>query len=68
MRWLGVEENAYDHAYVRISNDGGSTWNTIWQNPAATIDDGAWVRQEFDVSTYANNQPNVKLRWTPVNL
>jgi hypothetical protein len=63
-RWLGVEQSTWDHAYVRISNNGGSTWNTIWQNPDTTIDDGAWVRQEFDISAYANNQANVKLRWT----
>jgi hypothetical protein len=63
-RWLGVEQSSYDHAYVRISNNGGSTWSTIWQNPDTTIDDGAWVRQDFDISAYANNQANVKLRWT----
>jgi murein tripeptide amidase MpaA len=63
-RWLGVEENIYDHAYLKISNNNGSTWNTVWQNGPATIDDGAWVYQEYDIATWANNQPNVKLRWT----
>jgi hypothetical protein len=61
-RWLGVEEPAYDHAYVRVSNNG-STYTNIWQN-TATITDGAWVRQEFDISAYANNKPAVTLRWT----
>jgi hypothetical protein len=63
-RWLGVEENIYDHAYVKVSNNGGSTWNIVWQNPVATLDDGAWTFQELDLSAYADNQPNVKLRWT----
>jgi carboxypeptidase A4 len=60
-RWLGVEQPAYDHAYVRISTNG-TVWNNVWQNQA-TVYDGAWVYQEYDISTWANNQPNVYLRW-----
>ncbi len=63
-RWLGVETSTYDHAYVRISNNNGSSWTTLWQNPSSTLDDGAWLSQEFDISAYADNKPNVKLRWT----
>ncbi len=33
MRWLGVEVSTYDHAYVRVSNDG-SNWTTVWANEA----------------------------------
>ena len=40
----------------------GSTWYNVWQN-TATIYDGAWVYQEYDLSTWANNQPTVYLRW-----
>ena len=61
-RWLGVEQPSYDHAYVRISNNG-TTWNNLWQN-TATMEGGQWVYQEFDISSYANNQANVRLRWT----
>jgi hypothetical protein len=60
-RWLGVEQPAYDHAYIRISNNG-TAWNNVWQNQA-TIYDGAWVYQEYDISTYADNKPAVYLRW-----
>jgi murein tripeptide amidase MpaA len=60
-RWLGVEQPLYDHAYVRISTNG-TIWNNVWQN-TATMYDGAWVYQEYDISTWANNQPNVYLRW-----
>jgi hypothetical protein len=63
-RWLGVQQSSRDHAALRISNDDGATWTTIWQNPDATLDDHAWVRQDFDLSAYADNQPAVKLRWT----
>jgi hypothetical protein len=61
-RWLGVEQPAYDHAYVRVSNNG-STWTTVWQN-TAQVADTAWSQQEFDISAVADNQPTVYLRWT----
>lgn len=61
-RWLGVEVNTYDHAYVRVSNNG-STWTTIWSN-GAEIADTAWSLQEFDISAVADNQATVYLRWT----
>lgn len=61
-RWLGVEQPAYDHAYVRVSNNG-STWTTVWQN-TAQVADNAWVQQSFDISSIANNQPTVYVRWT----
>ena len=62
-RWLGVERNTYDHAYVRVSNNGTS-WTTIWENPDTDIADTSWVLQEFDISALADNQPTVYLRWT----
>ncbi|MCD6162798.1 MAG: carboxypeptidase regulatory-like domain-containing protein [candidate division Zixibacteria bacterium] len=61
-RWLGVETSSYDHAYVRVSNDG-TNWTTVWSNPG-DIADYAWVVQEFDISSIADNQPVVYLRWT----
>jgi murein tripeptide amidase MpaA len=62
-RWLGVESSRWDHAYVRVSNDG-STWTDVWQNPPSTLIDTSWVYQEFDISAIADNHPNVYLRWT----
>jgi hypothetical protein len=61
-RWLNVEQPSYDHAYVRVSNNG-TTWTTLWQN-AAQITDSAWSYQQFDISAVADNQPTVYLRWT----
>ena len=60
-RWLGVEQPLYDHAYVRISNDG-SNWYTVWENEE-TIEDYAWTQMELDISEYADDQANVYLRW-----
>jgi len=61
-RWLGVEQPVYDHAYVRVSNNG-TDWVTVWEN-TAEIADTSWVRQEIDISAVADNQPTVYLRWT----
>jgi hypothetical protein len=61
-RWLGVEQPAYDHAYVRVSNNG-STWTTVWEN-SGYITDSSWGQQELDISSLADGQATVYLRWT----
>ncbi len=62
MRCLGVESASYDHAYLRISNNG-TNWVNLWQN-SSTVDDGGWVAQQYDISAYADNQATVYIRWT----
>ncbi len=62
-RWLGVERNQYDHAYIRISTNGTS-WTNVWQNPDQEVADRNWVYQEFDLSAWADGKPSVYLRWT----
>jgi len=61
-RWLGVERNLYDHAYVQVSNDG-LNWITIWENPEQQTEDCEWHYMEYDISDYADDQPTVYLRW-----
>lgn len=61
-RWLGVEQPAWDHAYVRVSHNGVN-WTTVWQNEAE-VADSAWVSQDLDISAVADDQPTVYLRWT----
>jgi C1A family cysteine protease len=61
-RWLGVEQPTYDHAYIRVSNNG-TDWVTIWEN-AATITDATWQAMQYDISAVADDQPTVYLRWT----
>ncbi|MBU0641339.1 MAG: hypothetical protein KKB50_20970, partial [Planctomycetes bacterium] len=61
-RWLGVEQAAYDHAYVRVSNDG-TNWTTVWENGGEIADTG-WVEMDLDISAIADDQPAVYLRWT----
>ncbi|MBN1318538.1 MAG: pilus assembly protein [Anaerolineales bacterium] len=68
MRWLNVEISIYDHAYLRVSTDG-STWTTIWENPATEVHDGAsvadtsWQEMIFDISSVADHQTTVYIRW-----
>ncbi len=61
-RWLNVERNSYDHAYVRVSNNGTS-WTTIWEN-GVELTDSAWSLREYDISAVADGQPTLYLRWT----
>ena len=61
-RWLGVEQPAYDHAYIRISNDG-SNWTQIWENDKE-ITESSWSQHAFDIAAVADNQPTVYIRWT----
>ncbi|MBD3348637.1 MAG: T9SS type A sorting domain-containing protein [Candidatus Eisenbacteria bacterium] len=63
-RWLGVEKAQYDHAYVRVSSDGAN-WTTVWENPTdTTISDTEWVQVEYDISSVADDQQAVYVRWT----
>jgi hypothetical protein len=61
-RWLAVEQPVYDKATVAVSSDG-STWTTVWENPA-TIADIAWEELEYDLSAIAAGQSEVYVRWT----
>ncbi|MBN1211632.1 MAG: hypothetical protein JXA92_03565 [candidate division Zixibacteria bacterium] len=61
-RWLGVEAPVYDHAYVRVSNNG-SNWTTVWENYAC-IADIEWFPMDLDISAVADSQATVYLRWT----
>jgi hypothetical protein len=61
-RYLNVESATYDHAYLRVSNDGTS-WTTVWEN-SAELTDAAWTMVEYDISGVADEQDAVYLRWT----
>ncbi|MFQ5495314.1 MAG: hypothetical protein ACE5EX_08010 [Phycisphaerae bacterium] len=62
-RWLGIEDSAFDHARVSVSNDG-STWIDVWIHDGPAIEDLDWVEQVLDISAVADNQPTVYVRWT----
>jgi hypothetical protein len=62
-RWLGVERDYYDHARIRLSTDGGASWQTVWENGDTTIDDAAWVDQIVELPQ-AVGSSEVQIRWT----
>ena len=63
-RWLGVETSTYDHVYIRVSNDGGDSWSTIYENPSESFEDTSWQDVEYDISDLADGQSDVRIRWT----
>ncbi len=62
-RWLGVESASYDHASFKVSSNG-STWTTIWNHTGSSFQDSEWQIQTYDISSIADQQATVYLRWT----
>ena len=61
-RWLGVERRPYDYAYIEVSNNS-STWTTVWENSTSHVDDSAWSTVQYDISSVADGQSTVYVRW-----
>jgi hypothetical protein len=61
-RWIGVERPSYDHAYIRVSNDGVN-WTTVWEN-ARKVTDTSWQDVGYDISAVADNEQSVYVRFT----
>ncbi len=68
-RWLGVESAfGFDDATVSVSNDG-SNWTQLYSAAADHIADNGfetdteWTYQSFDISSVADNQSTVYVRW-----
>jgi len=62
-RWLNVEQPLWDHAWLRVSTNGGVSWTNVWTNGAEITDD-AWVLVSYDISALVDGEPNVLIRWT----
>jgi hypothetical protein len=61
-RWLNVEQPAYDHASLRVSDDGVN-WTLVWEN-SSEITDACWREVTYDISDVADGAAMVYLRWT----
>ncbi|MFP6598721.1 MAG: M4 family metallopeptidase, partial [Candidatus Hydrogenedentota bacterium] len=61
-RHLGVEGALYDNASVEATS-GGPSWTTVWSNDLLAIVDSSWVTQTVDISSIADNESSVKIRW-----
>jgi hypothetical protein len=62
MRLLGVESSNYDHATFKVSNNG-TTWSTVWDHSGSTLTDTTWQSMTYDISSFADGQSTVYLRW-----
>jgi hypothetical protein len=58
-QWGNLEPN-YDFAFVEVSNDG-LNWEIVYQ--PESLEQTAWERVSINISNYANNNPEVYIRW-----
>ena len=60
-RWLAVEDGIYDQAEILVNN------NQVWVNSAGGGTqhhiDTSWVEHTVDISQYADDNPNVRIRF-----
>jgi len=58
-RWLTVEEAQYDQAQIHVNGQ------LVWENPfSGNLIDTSWSLQDLDISTWADNNPSVVVRFT----
>lgn len=62
-RWLNTDYQPYVTADLQISTDG-TTWTTLWSNPLGEeVADSGWSRIVEDISSYADGNSAVYVRW-----
>jgi hypothetical protein len=62
-RWLNSDEAAYMASTIDVYD--GSTWRSVYQNPASPIvTDSSWTKIEYDVTPYKNAQFRVRFGYT----
>ncbi len=63
-RWLNTDVPEYVSSKIEASNNGTS-WQTIWEHTGnKPIEDNDWEIKEYDISTLANHQSTVYIRWS----
>ena len=62
-RRLNSDYPNYVHAVVAVSRDG-TTWTEVFHNQSGvTIYDSAWQQLDYNISSVADNQAAVRIRW-----
>ena len=62
-RWLNSDGPPYAFAEVDVSDDG-TNWTSVFDNSAGVITDSAWTNCTYDISSIADNEPQVYVRWS----
>jgi hypothetical protein len=62
-RWLNTDEPGYVECMVEVSN--GGPWIAVWRHTGrAEITDAKWRIEEYDISSIADGQNAVYIRWS----
>ncbi|MEN3939809.1 S8 family serine peptidase [Prosthecobacter sp. SYSU 5D2] len=61
-RWLNSDYPSWVWATVEVSNNGND-WHQVWNNHGAPSGESAWTQVGYDISAYADGQPEVYIRW-----
>ncbi len=62
-RWLNTDEPGYVNSMVEVSNDGES-WIKAWEHTGRLpITDDGWQIVEYNISSVADDQKTVYIRW-----
>ncbi len=59
-RWLGVDSPGSDQAFLEVYD--GTSWVTLFKNDN-TIDESSWNEEEYDLSAYADENPDFQIRF-----
>ena len=61
-RWLNANVLSSMRCTVEVSTDG-TTWQEVFVNPGTAVADNAWQTLEYDISSLADQQAAVQVRW-----
>ncbi|MCH2149577.1 MAG: hypothetical protein MK095_09105, partial [Phycisphaerales bacterium] len=62
-RWLNTDYQPYVSASVEVSTNG-SSWTLVWENESSEITANSWSEHEYDISSVADGQQSVQVRWS----
>lgn len=62
-RWLGVESSVFDGAAIEARAGTSGPWTAVWNHTGASLEPSGWTYCEYDISTVADNQATVYIRW-----
>ena len=64
VRWLNTDTPTYIASKIEASNNG-TDWDVVWEHTASSdITDENWQIKEYDISSIADDQQTVYLRWS----
>ena len=61
-RWLNTDFQPWVSATIEASTNG-TTWTPVWDNGISPISDAVWTPAQYDISSVADNQSAVYVRW-----